>query len=491
MDAANVPLRQSMTTDYLIVGAGAVGLAFADTLLSETNDAEITIIDRRAQPGGHWNDAYSFVALHQPSAYYGVNSLPLGSGLKDIQGVNAGLYELASGSEVSTYFENVMQRRLLPSGRVRYLAMSDHLGGGRIRSLLTGEKAIVAPRRRIVDTTFYGTSVPSTHTPNFAIAEGVKLIPPNGLTQFAPFANNMFERYVIVGAGKTAMDVGVWLLGAGVPAGRITWIMPRDSWLWNRRTTQPDSEFFDDVVGSQAAQMEACATATSADEIFERLEAAGTMLRISPEVRPTMFHYATISTGEVEALRTIEDVVRLGRVRTLELGRAVLDAGEIELPERTLHIDCTASAVEKRHPVPIFQEGRIVCQLVRAPQPVFSAALIAWVEAHGVDDEDRNYLCGTVPFPDHPRDYPRTVFANMRNEAVWAKKPELRAWIKASRLDGFGKIVDAVRHDDAAKMALLARLRAAAEPAAVNLRRLATESDHIALGVTTMSPERC
>ena len=54
-------------TDYLVVGSGAVGLAFADTLLAET-DAYITIVDRHGKPGGHWNDAYSFVALHQPSA---------------------------------------------------------------------------------------------------------------------------------------------------------------------------------------------------------------------------------------------------------------------------------------------------------------------------------------------------------------------------------------------------------------------------------------
>ena len=50
-------------TDYLIIGSGAVGLAFADTLLDET-DAHITLVDRHGKPGGHWNDAYSFVALH-------------------------------------------------------------------------------------------------------------------------------------------------------------------------------------------------------------------------------------------------------------------------------------------------------------------------------------------------------------------------------------------------------------------------------------------
>jgi NAD(P)H-dependent flavin oxidoreductase YrpB (nitropropane dioxygenase family) len=83
-------------TDYLVIGAGAVGLAFADTLIDET-DAHVTIVDRHGKPGGHWNDAYSFVTLHQPSAFYGVNSMALGSGRKDARGLNQGLYELASG----------------------------------------------------------------------------------------------------------------------------------------------------------------------------------------------------------------------------------------------------------------------------------------------------------------------------------------------------------------------------------------------------------
>ena len=78
-------------TDYLVIGSGAVGLAFADTLIDES-DAHITIVDRHGKPGGHWNDAYSFVTLHQPSAFYGVNSLELGSRRKDSFGPNKGLY---------------------------------------------------------------------------------------------------------------------------------------------------------------------------------------------------------------------------------------------------------------------------------------------------------------------------------------------------------------------------------------------------------------
>ena len=42
--------------DYLIIGAGAMGMAFADVLLNET-DATFAIVDDRPSPGGHWNDA--------------------------------------------------------------------------------------------------------------------------------------------------------------------------------------------------------------------------------------------------------------------------------------------------------------------------------------------------------------------------------------------------------------------------------------------------
>lgn len=59
---------QQLETDYLIIGSGAVGMAFADVLLTETN-ANIIIVDKHHKPGGHWNDAYSFITLHQPSSF--------------------------------------------------------------------------------------------------------------------------------------------------------------------------------------------------------------------------------------------------------------------------------------------------------------------------------------------------------------------------------------------------------------------------------------
>ena len=48
--------------DYLIIGAGAAGMAFADSLVTESG-ATIAIVDRHHRPGGHWNHAYPFVRL--------------------------------------------------------------------------------------------------------------------------------------------------------------------------------------------------------------------------------------------------------------------------------------------------------------------------------------------------------------------------------------------------------------------------------------------
>ena len=459
-------------TDYLVVGSGAVGLAFADTLLTES-DARITVVDRHGKPGGHWNDAYAFVTLHQPSAFYGVNSMPLGSGLKDTHGLNAGLYELASGPEVCGYFDAVMRQRLLASGRVDYYPMTDYLGEGRLVSLLSGEETRVEVRRKTVDATWFGTSVPSTHTPAFTVAEGVRLVPPNALPHLAQSGGPVPERYVILGAGKTAMDVGLWLISAGVPADRITWVRPRESWLLNRLCTQPGEEFFHDSIGGQVRAFEAFATASSADALFEQLEAAGNMLRIDPSVRPQMFHYATVSAGEVEVLRRITDVIRQGRVRAIEAGGLRLDAGFVPVAAGALYVDCTASAVTRRPAVPVFDGDRITLQMIRMPAPTFSAALAAWVEVHIGDEARRNELCTPCPLPDAVGDYPQTELANLRNQLVWSSEPELRRWIRDSRLDGFGKVARAVTPDQTDRMAVLTALRDRAWPAAANLQRLA------------------
>src|SRR5580658_823052 len=161
-----------METDYLIVGAGASGLAFADTLVAEAENVQVTVVDRRQAPGGHWLQAYPFVRLHIPSAYYGVNSLALGEDRIDEAGENAGYYERATGEQVREYFAEAAVR-LTTTGRVRVLTGHEYLGpvsdGEQVRDLDTGEVHAVKVRRKTVDARYLEASIPATHVVPFEV----------------------------------------------------------------------------------------------------------------------------------------------------------------------------------------------------------------------------------------------------------------------------------------------------------------------------------
>lgn len=463
----------TIETDYLIVGSGAVGMAFADTLLSQT-DADMVFVDRHGSPGGHWNDAYPFVRLHQPSAFYGVDSIPLGSNRKDRTGLNAGYYELASGPEVTGYFDQVMNQKFLPSGRVRYFPMSDYVGDGQFVSLLSGAQTQVNVRAKTVDATYYGTTVPSTHTPKFEIDDGVTLVTPNALPDLWKTPQARPGQYVILGGGKTAMDVGVWLLNSGADQEAIRWVVPRDSWLLNRHHTQPGLDFFDETIGAQVALSEALGAAGNIDDLFERLEASGMMLRIDPDIRPTMYHCATMSIAEVELLRQIKHVIRKGHVTALKPGEMVMDEARLPIDADAIYIDCTASAVERRPPVPIFQGDLITPQMIRTCQPTFSAALVAFLEAHFDSDETKNSLSQVVPLPDGLDEFLPVTLANMMNQYMWSRDPKVRDWLRQSRLDGFSGVISEIAPDDADRLALLDRLRASMPVAIANIQTLMT-----------------
>ncbi|MDQ3739979.1 MAG: NAD(P)-binding protein, partial [Actinomycetota bacterium] len=184
-------------TDYLVVGAGASGLAFTDALVAET-DAEMVVVERRAGPGGHWLDAYPFVRLHIPSAYYGVGSLPLGEDRIDEDGENAGFYERATGEEVRRHFAQAAEH-LTRTGRVRILFEHEHVGpngdGEQVRDLTGGEVHEVTVRRRVVDVRYLEASVPATHTPSFEVAPGANVVPVNDL----PAAAGSASSYAILG----------------------------------------------------------------------------------------------------------------------------------------------------------------------------------------------------------------------------------------------------------------------------------------------------
>jgi hypothetical protein len=265
------------------------------------------------------------------------------------------------------------------------------------------------------------------------VAAGVRLVPAGGVARLEASA----QRYCVIGAGKTALDTCVWLLEQGVPPDSIRWIKPREAWWLNRRYHQPH-EMLPEFYAGGGLQMQAMAQARSIDDLFARLEAQGFFLRVDQAVAPTMLHGAIASEAEVDQLRRIRDVVRLGKVRRIERDRIVLDQGEVPTDEDTVHVHCAAQGL--RHPPlrPIFEADRVTVQPTAWGFYNFQIELLGVVEALVGSDDEKNRLCPPIAYWDRPVDYLSAYLALLATERARFHYPAVAAWGKGSRLNPLG-----------------------------------------------------
>ena len=424
----------TLSTDYLVVGAGAMGMAFTDALVAHS-DVHVTLVDRRHTAGGHWLDAYPFVQLHQASVFYGVASTVLGTGAVQQGGPERGLGERARQSEIVAYFDDVV-RRLVASGQVTFLPTSDHHcadGTQLVTSRVSGRTCSIDVRRRVVDATYSAPTIPATTAAPFTVADDVPVIPVGELARLSEAPGH----FVIAGAGKTATDAIVWLLGHDVDPDRIMWVRPREPWMLNRSVVQPDP-----LVALRLAtdMMTAAAQAASSDDLFARLEDAGVMLRIDQGVIPTMAKAPTLAEWELDLLRTIERVVRLGHIRAVTAHEIVLERGSVNLPPDSVVVHCAASGLRYPPLVPIFGTDRIRLQPIRAGFPCFNAALAGYVAATRDDDRERNRLCPPNRLSDNPRDWIHMQSRGSIASRTFTAETDIAAWadrcaLNPSRID--------------------------------------------------------
>lgn len=450
-------------TDYLVVGAGAMGTAFTDALIDHA-DVHVTLVDRRHTASGHWQDAYPFVQLHQASVFYGVASTRLGDGEVQTEGPEKGLQERARQSQIQAYYDDILHRRFLGSGRVTFLGGSEYHpadSSNLVTSLVSGETVEIDVRRRVVDATYLAPSIPATTPPPFGVADDVRVVPINDLARLPGAPRN----YVIVGSGKTATDGIIWLLANGVPQERIVWVRPRDPWMLNRAVVQPNPVV---ALGLAADTMAAGADAESLDDLFLRLEAAGVMLRIDPGVTPTMAKTPTLGEWELDLLRTIERVVRLGHIKHVTRSEIVLDQGSAPLEPDSLVVHCAASGLRYPPLVPLWGEDKIRLQTTRVGFPCFNAALAGYVEATRDDDRERNRLCPPNTFPDNPSNWTQMQVRGTVAARTFGAEPDIANWANGCALNPAR--IEPSQRDDPAVQAAAARL---AEHAERGLRRMA------------------
>jgi hypothetical protein len=416
-----------LEADYLVVGAGAMGMAFADAVI-DRDGADVVMVDRRHAVGGHWLDAYPFVRLHQASAFYGVASTLLGDGSIQQDGPEAGLHERANAPEICAYYDKVLRQRLLRSGRVSFHPGCEYLGDRQFVSRLSGVRYQVADRARVVDARYLAPEIPARTAPPFEVADGARVIAVNDLVR----VEDAPSQYVVVGSGKTATDACIWLLAQGLDPDAICWVRPRDPWMLNRAMVQPDPAIF---MGMAADIVEIAARAASPDDLFLGMEDAGVMLRIDRTVLPTMAKTPTLATWELEQLRSIENVVRHGHIRQVRRGRLVLEHGEASVADDAVVVHCAAPGLRYPPLVPIWGEQAITLQPIRSGFPCFGAALAGHVEANFDDDAEKNRLCPPSPYSNTTEDWALMQVLGGRASMSFSADPGLKAWADAVSLN--------------------------------------------------------
>ena len=459
---------RTVETDYLVVGAGAMGMAFTDALIDHA-DVHVTLVDRRHGPGGHWQDAYPFVQLHQASQFYGVASTVLGTGAIQQRGPEAGLHERAYRPEIEHYYSRILAERFVGTGRVDFRGASDYRFDGNahlVTSLVSGETVEVRVRRRLVDAAYLSPTIPALTPAPFEVGHGVRVVPVNDLARLGEAAST----YVIVGAGKTATDAIVWLSGQGVSPERICWIRPRDPWMLDRARIQPDPAVF---LGMAADMMEAAAEAASLDEMFLRLEAAGVLLRVDGNVVPTMAKTPTLARWELDLLRSVERVVRLGHITRVESTEIRLQRGEVPLEPGSLVVHCAAAGLQYPPMVPIWGSDMIRLQTIRAGAPCFAAALAGYVEATRDDDGERNRLCPPNALSDDAASWARMQVRGAAAASAFGSEPDIAAWANGCALNPLR--IEPHQRDDPGVRAAFGRLADSMGPGIERMAELGGE----------------
>lgn len=397
-----------LVTDYLVVGAGAMGMSFLEELITSSTDVEAIIVDTRAAPGGHWNDAYSFVRLHQPALTYGVNSRTLGAGGPD----------LASKALIFQHFELALQD-LIATGRVKFFPQCKYLVDGRIVSLLDENTEYeVKVNAKLVDATCTTTHVPATKKPNYKVSDGVNLIPINGLSSIS----TPWPHYLVIGGGKTGIDAVLFLLDHGMNPDKISWVVPNDAWFWERNAVRLDGGNLSEGVVKMMDPLidENNKTVT---EVLLALEENGILMRLDKTILPTRYRAATVNQEEVRKLRRVENIIRKGRIDSIEPGKLIFQSGE-ELPvdPKTLFVDCSANSTLFSPKKKVFDGKTINVQFIRMPPPSISANVIAAMELKFPNDEEKkNSVCNVLTPPQMPEDFFSNMYTdNVTNGAVMA-----------------------------------------------------------------------
>lgn len=393
-----------LKTDYLVVWAGAMGIAFVDEMLHLTKDTTFVIVDKNANAWWHWNHAYRFVTLHQPSLFYGVNSKKFNT--------KENMY--ATKSEILYYYECVM-RNFIRTNRVTFLNQCEYQWDGKVQSLISADLSYdIKISNKLVNATYMEADIPVLHKLNFDVEAWVEIVPVNQISEL----RKPYDRYTIIWAGKTWIDAILYILKQGVHPDHIHWIISSDSWLLCQKTILPQN-----LLKKQKRILKIVADSRSVDEVIWSMKKAWMFYQIDTGTNPTKFRCATVSQNDLTKLRSIKNVHRKWHIRKIGIDSMVMDGWNIDTVWNTLYVDCTARWLGKRNEATnVFSGKQITLQSIFICLQVLSASIIAKIETLSCSEEEKNSMCQPVAHPNTPLEYLQSMKPSLENNVLWMRK---------------------------------------------------------------------
>ena len=300
--------------DLCIVGAGYAGLNagfVASQYLATT--ARVLVLDKHQQAGGMWNDAYSYVRLHQPYRMFTAGNIAWT--------LDRERSYLATRDEVAAHLRHcfdVISERFDADARWgwEYLDHSEDGSSVVVRAKGPDGDAHTFTAERFIDAR--GFAVESNDALPLS-SRHVRSIAPRGLENSGLLSSDHDEPAWIVGSGKTAMDTIVALVRAnprrsiGMVTGTGTYFLNRDLITPTGLKRWTGGVLYSSIFGGVAERFDG----TNASEVSEWCrKRCGTSALGDPPPSHLLFAFLseeetrTVATGVSEVIRGhLDDVV--------------------------------------------------------------------------------------------------------------------------------------------------------------------------------------
>jgi len=367
--------KELLQYDYLVVGAGTAGMSFIDTMLTENPKATIVLVDKNTTPGGHWTKADDFARLHQPSCFYGVNSLPLGKhqSKKSRRRERYDLDDRATKAEILDYYQTVL-RNFEATGRVRSFfgatydynedqdkhTIHHHLThcGSEYEDLdgddTSTKNNIVEMEVKCHKVVTVGTdvTVPSMRKLLIPVDKTVasSFVPVNEVS--SRVASGRYNHYIVFGNGKTSIDAITHMLGdKAIDPSQITWIVSQEAWYMV-------SDGYKNLHKAMVSTATRVLSSEYVKKIYLGLENDGldyTNSKTNSKIKnhqinvnknynfPSLLKGASVTLEQLDQIRSVKNVLRLGSATSIGPHTVHLERGSLEFPPQdTLLVDCMA-----------------------------------------------------------------------------------------------------------------------------------------------------